>query len=52
MKRGLMLHMEEKAQNMEIGAQRFFNKIEVLQKKCLPSLLILNNKLMTLFNYK
>jgi hypothetical protein len=28
-----MLQLEEKAQNMEIGAQRFFNKIEVLQKK-------------------
>jgi len=30
-KRGLMLQLEEKAQNMDIGVQRFFNKIDVLQ---------------------
>jgi hypothetical protein len=51
-KRGLMLQLEEKAQNMDIGVQRFFNKIEALQKKGLPGLLVLNDKLMTLSNYK
>jgi hypothetical protein len=37
---------------MDIGVQRFFSKIESLQKKGLPSLRILNDKLMTLPNYK
>jgi hypothetical protein len=35
-KRGLMLQLEEKSQNMDIGVQRFFSKIDVLQKKGLP----------------
>jgi ElaB/YqjD/DUF883 family membrane-anchored ribosome-binding protein len=30
MKRGLMLQLEEKAQNMDIEFQRFFNKLEAL----------------------
>jgi hypothetical protein len=51
-KRGLMLQLEEKAQNMDVGVQRFFSKIDTLQKKGLPSLLVLNDKLMTLSNYK
>jgi hypothetical protein len=37
---------------MDIGVQRFFNKLEALQKKGLPRLLVLNDKLMTLSNYK
>jgi hypothetical protein len=51
-KRGLMLQLEEKAQNMDIRVQRFFNNIEVLQKKGLPGMLVLNDKLMTLSDYK
>jgi hypothetical protein len=51
-KRGLMLQLEEKVQNMDIGVQRFFSKIEALQKKGLPGLLVLNDKLMTLPDYK
>jgi hypothetical protein len=51
-KRGLMLQLEEKAQNMDIGVQRFFSKIEALQKKGLPDLRVLNDKLMTLSDYK
>jgi hypothetical protein len=47
-KRGMMLQLEEKSQIMESGVQRFFSKIETLQKKGLPSLLVLNDKLMTL----
>jgi hypothetical protein len=35
-KRGLMLQLKEKSQNIEVRVQRFFNKIEVLQKKGLP----------------
>ena len=37
---------------MEIGVQRFFGKIEDLQKKGLPDLCVLNDKIMTLFDYK
>jgi hypothetical protein len=34
---------------IEIGVQIFFSKIEVLHKKCLPRLLVLNDKLITMF---
>jgi hypothetical protein len=51
-KRGLMLQLEEKGQIMDLGVQRFFSKIEALQKKGLPSLKIINDKLMTLPDYK
>jgi hypothetical protein len=51
-KRGLMLQLEGKVQNMDIRVQRFFSKIEALQKKGLPGLMVLNDKLMTLPNHK
>jgi hypothetical protein len=51
-KRGLMLQLEEKVQTMDIGVQRFFSKIEALQNKGLPSLRVINDKLMTLSDYK
>jgi hypothetical protein len=51
-KRGLMLQLEEKVQVMDQGVQRFFNKIEALQKKGLPGLKVINDKLMTLSYYK
>jgi hypothetical protein len=50
-KKGLMLQLEEKSQVMDIGVQRFFNKFEVLNKKGLPGLLVLNDKLITLADY-
>jgi len=37
---------------MDIRVQIFFSKIDVLQKKGLPGLLVLNDKLMTLSDYK
>jgi hypothetical protein len=37
---------------MDIGVQIFFSKIEVLHKKVLPGLLVLNDKLITLSDYK
>jgi hypothetical protein len=37
---------------MDLGLQRFFSKIEALQKKGLPCLRVLNEKLMTLPDYK
>jgi hypothetical protein len=51
-KRGLMLQMEERAQTMDVGVKRLFSKIDSFQKKGLPSLLVLNDKLMTLSDYK
>ena len=37
---------------MDQGVQRFFNNIEALQKKGLPGLKVINDKLMTLPDYK
>jgi hypothetical protein len=37
---------------MDTGVNFFFDKIEALQKKGLPSLRVLNDKLMTLPDYK
>jgi hypothetical protein len=37
---------------MDQGVQRFFSKIEALQKKGLPGLKVINDKLMTLPDYK
>jgi chromosome segregation ATPase len=51
-KRGLMLQLEEKVQAMDLGVQRFFSKIEALQKKGLPGLKVINDKFMTLPDYK
>jgi ribosomal protein L29 len=35
-KNRLMLQLEEKAQTMDIGVQRFFSKVDSLHKKGLP----------------
>jgi hypothetical protein len=51
-KRSIMLQLEEKVQFMDQGVQKFFNKIDALQKKGLPSLKVINEKLMTLPDYK
>jgi hypothetical protein len=37
---------------MDQGVQKFFSKIETLQKKGLPGLKVINDKLMTLPDYK
>jgi len=47
-----MLQLEEKVQTMDTGVQRFFGKIEALQNKGLLGLMVLNDKLMTLPDYK
>jgi hypothetical protein len=47
-----MLHLEEKAQVMDIGVQIIFSKFEVLHKKGLPGLIVLKDKLITLSDYK
>jgi hypothetical protein len=51
-KRGIMLQLEEKVWAMDQGVQRFFSKTEALHKKGLPGLKVVNDKLMTLPNYK
>jgi hypothetical protein len=51
-KRGLMLQLEERVQTMDVAVQRFFSKVDSLQKKGLPSLFVINNKLITLSDYK
>jgi hypothetical protein len=51
-KRRLMLQLEEKVQTMDIGVQKCFRKIEALQEKGLPGLMVINDKLMTLSYYK
>jgi hypothetical protein len=51
-KRGLMLQLEEKVQAMDLGVQRFFSNIEALQKKGFSGLKLINEKLMTLSDYK
>jgi hypothetical protein len=51
-KRGLILQLQEKFQAMDIGVQIFFSKIEALKKKGLLGLRVINDKLMTLFDYK
>jgi hypothetical protein len=42
-KKGLMLQMEDKSQVMDIGVQIFFSKIEILQNKGLPGMLVIND---------
>jgi hypothetical protein len=51
-KRGLILQLEEKTQSMDVGLQRFFGKIDALYKKGLPSVLVINDKQITLSDYK
>lgn len=50
-KRNLISQLEEKCQVLDIGVQRFFSKLEVLYKKVLPSLLVINDKLNTWLDY-
>jgi hypothetical protein len=51
-KRGLMIQLEEKVHTMDAGVQRFFTKIEALQKKGLRGMIVINDKLMMLADYK
>jgi hypothetical protein len=51
-KKGLMLQLEDKAQNMDIGVHIFFSKVDSLHKKGLPGLLVINDKMITLSDYK
>lgn len=46
-KRNLMLNLEEKCHNMHVAIDRFMAKFQILREKGLPSLLVINDKLMT-----
>jgi hypothetical protein len=47
-----MLQLKEKVQAMDLEVQRLFSKIKALQKKGLLGLKVINDKLMTLPDYK
>jgi len=46
-KKNLTVQLEEKYQNLELIINRVFNRIEPLTKNGLPSLFVINDKLMT-----
>lgn len=50
-KKNLSLQLEEKCQNLELTLNRFFNRIEPLNQKRLPSLFVINDKLMAREHY-
>jgi len=47
-----MLQLKEISQAMDIGIHRFFRKVDSLHKKGIPGLLVINDKLITLSDYK
>jgi hypothetical protein len=47
-----MLQLEEKARTMDVGVQIFFSKVDSLHKKGLPSSVVINDKIITLSDYK
>jgi len=50
-KRNLMLNLEEKCHDMQVGTDRFMTKFQILRKKCLPSPMVIHEKLMTQLDY-
>lgn len=50
-KKRLNVKLEEKCQNLELLVNRFFNRIEPLNQKCIPSLFSINDKLMPREDY-
>jgi hypothetical protein len=47
-----MLQLEERVQKMDVAIHRYFSKVESLQKKGHPSLFVINNKMISLSDYK
>jgi hypothetical protein len=47
-----MLQLEERVHARDVAVKRFFSKTDSLQKNGLPSLFVINNKLITLSDYK
>lgn len=50
-KRNLMLNLEEKYHNMQVGIERFMEKFQVWRDKGLPSPMVINEKFMTQLDY-
>lgn len=50
-KNNLTIQLEEKCQNLELTVNGFFNRIELLTQKGIPSLFFINDKLMTSVDY-
>jgi len=50
-KRNLMLNLEEKCHNMQVGIDRFMAKSQIFRDKGLPSPIVINEKLMTQLDY-
>ena len=50
-KKNLTLQLQEKCSNVNNIVQRFFNKIEPLVSKGLPSMMVINDKLMQVEDY-
>lgn len=50
-KNNFTVQLEEKCHNLELIVKIFFNRIEPLAKKSLPSLFVINDKLMTREDY-
>jgi len=51
-KKNLVVQLTEKCHSLEIRVSKFFTRIESLNKKGLPSLFVINDKLMTREDYK
>ena len=45
-KKNLNVQLEEKCQNLELTVNKFFNRIGPLTHKGLPSLFVINDKIM------
>lgn len=50
-KKNLNVQLEEKCQSLELTMNKFFNRIEPLTQKSLPSLFFINDKLMAREDY-
>jgi len=50
-KRNINLQLQEKCNNVNNMVQRFFNKIEPLISEVLPSIMVINDKLMPIEDY-
>lgn len=51
-KKNLVVQRTEKCHTLEVAVNRFFTRIDALNKKGLPSLFVINVKLMTREDYK
>ena len=50
-KRNLVVNLEEKCHNMQVGIHRFMAKFQILRDKGLPSPMVIHDKLVTQLDY-